>query len=329
MAFDKKRFGDILNSTKNKLTESMKNDVKDLRNDEFKTQMNRERQKAENKQLWDEYKRTGEKIDVPEFDAKVIDLPENDVNEKEIKIAPQNTKGISSFIPKQESPEWELENQAGNGLSQSEPKTPTGVSTYLDNRQNEEMELENLAGNGMETPPEKPAPVNISSTLPKQTDEEWDLEDMAGNGQREDLSEPYTEDTFIPEPEFKGEPSEMEEPDVIPEPDEAEEEVNSVTDEEVENTPSPEEEEQSHDPTIVDKTLNEEEGKQEEEPPEEEEEGDEDEEKKSKKEKDKTTKGDGPINDDSDLVKRGSGVSINDIVDRSAIPHYDYLSFFR
>ena len=84
MAFDKKRFGDILDRTRNKLTDSIKNDVKDLRNDEFKSQMNQEKKKADNQQLWDKYKREGGKIDVPEFDASVVDLPENDVNEKEI-----------------------------------------------------------------------------------------------------------------------------------------------------------------------------------------------------------------------------------------------------
>ena len=81
-----------VDSVRNKLTDSIVNDVKDLRNDEFKSQMNQEKQKSDNQQLWDKYKRTGEKIDVPEFDAQIIDLPKEDENEKEIKITPTPTQ---------------------------------------------------------------------------------------------------------------------------------------------------------------------------------------------------------------------------------------------
>ena len=304
---------------RNKITDSMVNDVKDLRNDEFKSQMNKEKQKSDNQQLWDQYKRTGEKIDVPEFDAQITNLPEEDENEKEIKVTPTQPTGVSSYLPKQESEEWGLENLAGNGLSQPEPKEPTGTSTYLPNRQDEEMELENLAGNGIEPPPAPKEPSGISSTLPKETNEEWDLEDNAGNGQRVPLdSNPFSE-TIAEEP--VEEP--VEEPDVIPEPDEAEEEGNSVSDEEVEDTPAPNEEEPKEETKEVEDTkAPKEEGSTETKEKEEDEESPE-------KEKEKTTTKEGPVNDDSDLVKRGSGVSVNDIVDRSAIPHYDYLSFFR
>lgn len=320
MAFGKKRFGDMLEGVRNKLTDSMTRDVKDLRNDEFKSQMNQERQKADRQQLWDKYKKEGERIDVPDFDAKIVDLPKEDVNEKEIKITPQSTpQGTSSYLPRQESNEWDLENLAGNGLSQQEPKEPTGISTYLDNRQDEENELENLAGNGIELPPEK-EPSGISSILPKETDEEWDLEDNAGNGQREELNGNPFDETVAEEP--SEEPAE-EEPDVIPEPDEAEEEGNAVSDEEVEDTPAPKEEETKE---VEDTKAPKEEGSTEEKKTAEQEE---EKEEEPAKEKEKTTTKEGAINDDSDLVKRGSGVSVNDIVDRSTIPHYDYLSFFR
>lgn len=254
---------------RNKVTDSMINDVRDLRNDEFKSQMNQEKQKADNQQLWDSYKRKGNKIDVPEFDAQIIDLPEEDENEKEIKITPTIPKGTSTILPQPSS-------------------------------------------------------------------EEWDLEDLAGNGQRESLDN-MTDDTLVEEPEFEVEPSEVEEPDVIPEPDEDIEE-NSVSDEEVENTPAPKEEEEKPEPKeeeptkeVEDTKAPKESGSTEtekaEEGPTDEEPTEEKPKKEKTKEKTKTT--DAPINDDSDLVKRGSGVSINDIVDRSAIPHYDYLSFFR
>lgn len=253
---------------RNKITDSMVNDVKDLRNDEFKSQMNKEKQKADNQQLWDKYKRTGEKIDVPEFDAQIIDLPEEDENEKEIKITPTIPKGTSTILPQPSS-------------------------------------------------------------------EEWDLENLAGNGQRESLDN-MTDDTLAEEPASEVEPREFEELDVIPEPDEDLEE-NSVSDEEVENTPAPKEEEEKSAPKeeetkeVEDTKAPKESGSTETKETEKSEGKKSEEEEKPTKEKtkEKTKTTDAPINDDSDLVKRGSGVSVNDIVDRSAIPHYDYLSFFR
>ena len=301
-------------SIRNKITDSMVNDVRDLRNDEFKTQMNKEKQKADNQKLWDQYKRTGEKIDVPEFDAQITDLPEEDENEKEIKVTPQQPTGTSSFLPKQESEEWDLENLAGNGLSQPEPKEPVGTSTYLPNSQNEEMELENLAGNGIEPLPEPKEPSGISSELPRETDEEYELEDLAGNGQR-------VEDNPVAEqPEFEGEPSEVEKP----------------TESEVEDTPAPKEEEPKEvEDTKAPKesgsteTKEKTEEKKPEEKPTEKEGTTEGAEKEKETAKEKVTKTKKQGKDHSDVVKRGSGVSVNDIVDRSAIPHYDYLSFFR
>lgn len=322
MAFDKKRFGDILDRTRNKITDSIKNDVRDLRAEQNAEKIGQRKQamkKSDNQQLWNKYMREGGKIDVPEFDASVVDLPENDVNEKEIKITPQEPKGISSYIPKQENPEWDLENLAGNGLSQPEPKEPTGTSTYLPNSQNEEMELENLAGNGIEPPPEPKEPSGISSTLPRETDEEWELEDLAGNGQR---------DTVIVEP--TEEPSEVEEPveteeEVEDTPAPAEGTTEGAEDEtrEVEDTKAPKEG-GSTETKEKEKT---EEKKPEEKKPKEKPTEKEKPEKETAKEKVTKTKKQGK--DHSDVVKRGSGVSVNDIVDRSAIPHYDYLSFFR
>ena len=190
---------------RNKITDSLINDVKDLRNDEYKSQKNQHRRKVDNQQLWDQYKRKGEKIDVPEFDAQITDLPEEDENEKEIKITPTIPKGTSTILPQPSSKEWDLENLAGNGLSEPEPKEPKGTSTYLPNKQDEEMELENLAGNGKEPPPAPKEPTGISPTLPRESNEEWDMEDLAGNGQRESLDN-MTDDTLVEEPASEVEP---------------------------------------------------------------------------------------------------------------------------
>ena len=147
---------------------SMKKDVKDLRNDEFKAQMNKDRQKADNQQLWDKYKRTGEKIDVPEFDASVQDLPENDENEKEIKVVPQEPKGTSFYVPSEQNNNYSLEQIAGNGMPEEEI-------------------------------PEPKEPKGTSFNLPKEENPEWDLEDLAGNGQRESepLPQEETDDTIV------------------------------------------------------------------------------------------------------------------------------------
>lgn len=298
------KFNDALGRLKNKMTDSLVNDVKDLRNDEFKSQMNSEKQKSENQQLWDQYKRTGQKIDVPEFDATIQDLPEQDVNEKEIKVEPQ---GTSYMLPSEEGKNYSLEQLAGNGMPEEEIKEP-----------------------------EIKEPMGTSFELPSEENPQWDLEDYAGNGQREDIVSPQDdtvaeEGSFIEEPEFS-------EDDVIPEPEEDE---NSVSDEEVENTPAPEQppseeptnEQPPADKTVADQKLESkkkaDEGQEEESVFDNDDEGEIEDEEEEEKPAPITKTEQGPVNDDTDLIKRGSGVSVSDMVDRSQIPHYDYLSFFR
>ena len=102
-------------------------------------------------------------------------------------------------------------------------------------------------------------------------------------------------DIFVGDPEF-------DESDIV----DPEDNPDIPTDEEIENAESGEEE-----------------------TPEEDTEEEESEEEEEEEPKEKTRTETGPINDDSDLIKKGSGVSVSDMVDRSQIPHYDYLSFFR
>lgn len=249
------------------------------------------------------------KIDVPGFDATIQDLPEQDVNEKEIKVVPQ---GTSYMLPSEEGKNYSLEQLAGNGMPEEEIKEP-----------------------------EIKEPSGTSFELPSEENPEWDLEDYAGNGQREEVAPPQ-DDTVVEEPgeeESLVEEPEFSEDDVIPEPEEDE---NSVSDEEVENTPAPEqppsEEQPPADKTVADQKLEsqkkedegqEDDSKKEESVFDDDDEGEIEDEEEEKKPAPITKTEQGPVNDDTDLLKKGSGVSVSDMVDRSQIPHYDYLSFFR
>lgn len=291
------------------MTDSIKNDVADLRNEEFKKQQADNRQKADNQMAWDNYKRQGGKIDFPEFDANIVDLPKEDENEKEIKIDRTPPKVASTSIRPPNTQVYDLEALAGNGIPVEEPPEPA-----------------------------EPQPV-ISSELPRDSNPEWDLEDLAGNGQREtpkaeeepevvepEVVEPSDEDASIIDELHKDDPvgDVDEEGNLIPPGSENKEEEFNENDveEPVEETPDlvkKDELENTEKDKVAEQPSSD---KNEEEEPEDE--GEPNEEKSTQ-----TANGNGPINDDSDLVKKGSGVSINDIVDRSQIPHYDYLSFFR
>lgn len=334
---------DRANDMRNKMTDSMVNDVKDLRNDEFKAQMQNARKQNDNLSLWDKYKRTGQKIDVPEFDAKIVDLPKADENEKEIKIdRTPKTSVPPSFLPPDRT---DLEALAGNGLpieeelpTTEEPSEPKGTSVNIPREENPEWDLEDLAGNGQrETPKAEPVVEDTDDTVvgepmfdepnneeetdfrkeypdsPVKTEEESESlkeflkkenpemsDEMADRLSKGDVSDlPDTpgsaDDTFVGEPEF-------DESDVV----DPEDNPDIPTDEEIENVESGEEETPEKE---TDEKENEEEP--EEEP------------------KEKTRTEQGPINDDSDLIKKGGGVDINEMVDRSQIPHYNYLSFFQ
>lgn len=297
------------------MTDSIKNDVADLRNEEFKKQQADNRQKADNQMAWNNYKRQGGKIDFPEFDAKIVDLPKEDENEKEIKVDRTTPKVAATSIRPPNTQIYDLDALAGNGIPVEE-----------------------------EPEPAEPQPV-ISSELPRDSNPEWDLEDLAGNGQREtpkveeepEVVEPSDEDASIIDELHKDDPvgDVDEEGNLIPP------ESNENKEEEFDENDVEEPVEETPDLVKKDELENTEKDKTTEPPPENKEggenkekkptegKGDEDEDEPEDEKPAPTANGNGPINDDTDLVKKGSGVSINDIVDRSQIPHYDYLSFFR
>lgn len=306
------RFGDMLKSTdnklRNKITDSLVNDVKDLRNDEFKSQMAADKKKADNQALWDKYKKAGEKIDIPEFDAKVVDLPKEDVNEKEIVIDRNPAQKPFSVQGPTNEQLYDLEALAGNGLpveEEPEPKEITGQSTYIPKEENPEWDLEDLAGNGqrVETPPsiENDDTIVEEPSFEENAVDESELDDTnpfteeepsEDKTNTEDVPQSVEEEDLFDESEVK-EPEEIEQPDIP-----TDEEINQPTEE-------------------VGKS---------EEPADEEEEEKEEEPKEKEKEKAKTDAAD--VKDNTDLVKKGSGVSVDDIVNRAGIPHYNYLSFF-
>lgn len=305
------RFGDMLKSTdnklRNKITDSLVNDVKDLRNDEFKSLMAADKKKADNQAQWDKYKRAGEKIDIPEFDAKVVDLPKEDVNEKEIVVDRNPAQKPFSVQGPTNEQQYDLEALAGNGLPVEEiqePKEITGQSSYIPKEENPEWDLEDLAGNGqrVETPPniENDDTVIGEPTLEENAIDESELDDTnpvteeepdEDKTVEEDVPQSVEEEDLFDENEVV-EPEETESPDIP-----TDEEINQTT----------EEEDKSEEPAD-----DEEEEEKEEEP----------------KEKEKTKTDAADVKDNTDLVKKGSGVSVDDIVNRAGIPHYNYLSFF-
>lgn len=327
-----KRFGNILNNTsekwKNKLTDSIKNDVADLRNEEFKKQQAENRQKVDNQMAWDNYKRQGGKIDFPEFDAKVEDLPKEDENEKEIKIDRTPPKVAATSIRPPNTQIYDLDALAGNGIpvkEQPEPVGPSDTTVVEDTDDTVVGEPMLDEPNSEEEPdfkekyPDSPFGTEeqaegfkemMKKEHPKMSD---DMIDRLSKGDVSDLPDTPrgegTDDTFVEETEF--DESEVVEP---------EDDETSVSEAEVGNNSTQYLSDDEGNNISPESTENTEGEENEEEEPEEE----------PKEEKPvQTANGNGPINDDTDLVKKGSGVSINDIVDRSQIPHYDYLSFFR
>ena len=327
---------DRANEMRNKMTDSMVNDVKDLRNDEFKAQMQNARKQNDNLSLWDKYKRTGQKIDVPEFDAKIVDLPKADENEKEIKIdrTPQ-TSVPPSFVP---TGRTDLEALAGNGLPLEEelPITeelaePKGTSINIPREENPEWDLEDLAGNGQrETPKAEPMVEDVDDDLSivdelhkddpvGEVDEEGNLlppkeEEPAEEGS---VEEPEFDESDVADPEDSPDLLSDEEAKKIEEDAKAEEEQRKA-------------EEEKQKAAEEEKKKQEEEKKKAEEEQKKNPEQNEDEDEDKDKEPTETVRTEqGPINDDTDLIKKGGGVDINEMVDRSQIPHYNYLSFFQ
>lgn len=310
---------DRANEMRNKMTDSMVNDVKDLRNDEFKAQMQNARKQNDNLSLWDKYKRTGQKIDFPEFDANIVDLPKADENEKEIKI--DRTPKVSvppSFMP---TGRTDLEALAGNGLpleeelpTTEEPAEPKGTSINIPREENPEWDLEDLAGNGQRETPK-------AESVVEDTDDTVVGEPMLDEPNNEEVND----DTFVGEPEF--DESDVADPEDSPDLLSDEEAKKIEEDAKAEEEQKKAEEEKQ-------KAAEEEKKKQEEEKKKAEEEQKKNPEQKEDEDKDEepteTVRTEqGPINDDSDLIKKGGGVDINEMVDRSQIPHYNYLPFFQ
>lgn len=246
-----------------------------------------------------------EKIDVPEFDASVQDLPENDEYEKEIKVVPQEPKGTSFYVPSGQKDNYSLEQLAGNGMPEEEipePKEPKGTSFNLPKEENPEWDLEDLAGNGQrETPKAEP--------MVEDTDDTVVGEPMLD----EPNNEEGADDTIVGDPEF----NESEVSDPEDNSDQLSDEEAKKIEEEVKAEEEKKKEEEEKKKQEEEKKKNPEQNKDEDK--------DDDDEEPDEKVRTET----GPINDDSDLIKKGSGVSVSDMVDRSQIPHYDYLSFFR
>ena len=239
------RFGDMLKSTdnklRNKITDSLVGDVKDLRNDEFKAQMNNAKKQNDNLSLWDKYKRTGQKIDVPEFDAQVVDLPKEDVNEKEIVIDRKPAQKPFSVQGPTNEQQYDLDALAGNGLpveEEPEPKEITGQSTYIPKEENPEWDLEDLAGNGQRV--ETPASIENDDTIVSEPSfeenavDESELDDTNPFTEEEpsedktiteDVPQSVEEEDLFDESEVK-EPEEIEQPDIP-----TDEEINQPTEE--------------------------------------------------------------------------------------------------
>lgn len=266
-----KSVNDIKGKWQNKITDSLVNDVKDLRGEQAYNQMAAEKKKADNQALWDKYKRAGQKIDVPGFDAQVVDLPKEDVNEKEIVV--DRTPAQKPFSVQGPTNEqlYDLEALAGNGLPVEEDVSPD------DNTVVGETPIENTLGD-----------TNNDNT----TVEETPIEEVQ-------------DDTF--------DESQVVEPEGWDAPDiPTEEEINNPTLDEGTAEEKPKEAE-NKDEKKTDKEKQKEKKEGDEEPK--------DKEKKIKKDA-------ADVKDNTDLVKKGSGVSVDDIVNRAGIPHYNYLSFF-
>lgn len=86
---------DKLGNFRTKMQDEIIDDVRQKKEDEFKTQQSENRKKADNELAWQEAMRKGrgmevpepyveETPDVPEIDTKVVDLPKEDENEKEL-----------------------------------------------------------------------------------------------------------------------------------------------------------------------------------------------------------------------------------------------------
>lgn len=316
------RFGNMIKNAndkwRNKITDSLVNDVKDLRGEQAYNQMAAEKKKADNQALWNKYKKAGQKIDVPGFDAQVVDLPKEDVNEKEIVVDRTPAQKPFSVQGPTNEQQYDLEALAGNGLpveEEPEPKEVTGQSSYIPKEENPEWDLEDNAGNGqrVETPPsiENDDTIVGEPSFEENAVDESELDDTntfteeepnEDKTVEEDVPQSVEEEDLFDESEVK-EPEELETPDIP-----TDEEINQPTEEKDKSEKPAENKDKDKD---KDKNKDKDKDKEPEE---------------KEKEKAKTDAAD--VKDNTDLVKKGSGVSVDDIVNRAGIPHYNYLSFF-
>lgn len=310
------RFGksvkDANDKWRNKITDSLVGDVKDLRNDEFKTQMNNAKKQNDNLSLWDKYKRTGQKIDVPEFDAQVVDLPKEDVNEKEIVVDRNPAQKPFSVQGPTNEQLYDLEALAGNGLPVEEETSPddatvvgeTPIENTLGDTNNDDTTVE-------ETPITEESQDDTFDESQVVEPEGWDVPDIPT-------------DTEINQPIEEVGKTEEEKPKAtsfyMPKKTDDEYELEDLAGNGQREEPPKQEEKKEE--TKADEKK---------EPPKQEEKKEPPKEKEKEPEKEEKKIGDkdaADVKDNTDLVKKGSGVSVDDIVNRAGIPHYNYLSFF-
>lgn len=119
---------DKLGNFRTKMQDEIINDVREKKEDEFKAQQSENRKKADNKLAWQTAMRKGrgmevpepyveETPDVPEIDTKVVDLPKEDENEKELIVEHNDTATepttepndttVAEPIPQEENAELE------------------------------------------------------------------------------------------------------------------------------------------------------------------------------------------------------------------------------
>lgn len=290
----------------NKPAQALQKDVKELRKQQFDKDIKAEQQKQKNQQEWNKYLNKGKAIDYNDFDAKVVDLPKENENEKQIKIdrTPQvfSSTPINTGVSDDNN---ELEMLAGNAIPEKpEQKNP---SVTLDNKiDDEDNELEMLAGNGVKLPP--PEEQNVDTITPdNEEDSEPSVEadDNADGIDREDL--------FDKEPEVEGEPD-------VPV------ELSDKEAEQIEKDVKEEEKKKKEE----DKETSDTEESESENTTEEESDNSEKSESESKTEKTETSKS--PSLAKQALAKAltdKGGLSVSDMVENVSIPHYNYLSLFK
>ena len=157
---------DKLGNFRTKMQDEIINDVREKKEDEFKAQQSENRKKADNELAWQTAMRKGrgmevpepyveEEPDVPEIDTKVVDLPKEDENEKELIIEHNDTATepttepmtepndttVAEPIPQEENAELENFDES-EVVDPSEEKTSVSAEEVGDKTVNPETEKE-------------------------------------------------------------------------------------------------------------------------------------------------------------------------------------------